>query len=287
MDKGKDSRGLYRSIYNSIWDDPDFRSLSPEAKLVFLNIRTSPLSNMPGIFSFYIEAIEKHTGLPRKIIEEALETLCNAQWIAIQDGMVWVRNALRYDPNISLNNEKQRKAIQKILRGLPKSQLVVDFCRYYGIEIPYDIPNREGIAYPMPFPDPEPEPEPEPNPEPEPDRLFSEPCQPLVDLFNKSCPNLPRVRELNQSRKDKIKARFKEHTDLSWWGEVFKMANYVSIPKKEGGEWRPTFDWLIENDRNSVKVIEGNYDNKPKGLFKPQPGIAAFLQKGKEEISEA
>ena len=96
-------------------------------------------------------------------------------------------------------------------------------------------------------------------------------CQPLVDLFNKSCPNLPKVKELNQSRKDKIKTRLKEHRDFSWWEEVFKKANGISFIGKDGKEWRPSFDWLFENDGNTLKVIEGNYDSKSKGSFKSQP----------------
>ena len=26
--------------------------------------------------------------------------------------------------------------------------------------------------------------------------------------------------------------------------------------------WRASFDWLFENEKNWVKVIEGNYDNR-------------------------
>jgi len=287
MDKGPDSRGVYRAIYTNIWDDPDFRSLSPEAKLVFLNIRTSPLSNMPCIFSFYIEPIEKQAGLSRKVIQKALDALCRSRWIAIQDGLVWVRNGLKYDPNISLKNPKHVEAIKKILLGLPKSNLVMDFCDYYGIHIPYHIPNRNSITYPMPIPEPEPEPDPktETEPEPEPIRVPSEPCQPLVDLFNNSCPNLPKVTELSQSRKEEIKTRLKEHPDLSWWEEVFKKANGISFTGKDGKYWKPSFDWLFENDRNAVKVIEGNYEQRSKrhsGLDMLDERIREAFKKGKE-----
>ncbi len=242
---------------------------------------------MPCIFPLYIEPIEKQTGLSRKVIEKALDALCDTRWITIDDGIVWVRNGLKFDPNISLKNENQVKAIKKNLLGLPKSKLVVDFCQYYGLEIPYEIASRKGMAYPMPTQEPEPEPEPEKEPETEPDTVPSEPYQPLVDLFNNSCPNLPRVGELNQSRKRNIKMRLKEHPDLSWWEEVFRKANGISFTGKDGKEWRPTFYWLTKNDDNAVKVIEGNYDHKPKGPFKPQPGISAFLQKSGEDNDEA
>jgi hypothetical protein len=108
----------------------------------------------------------------------------------------------------------------------------------------------------------------------------------LFDCFKKNCPNLAQPRELNESRKDKLSKRLREHPDQAWWEAVFKKANEVSFTGKDGREWRPTFDWLIENDRNPVKVIEGNYDDRRR-QFKPQPGIAAFLQKGMGEKSEA
>jgi hypothetical protein len=31
--------------------------------------------------------------------------------------------------------------------------------------------------------------------------------------------------------------------------------------------WRVTFDWLIENDKNISKLLEGNYDGQPNGPF--------------------
>jgi len=153
VDKGSDGRGIYRAIYTNLWDDPDFRSLPIEAKFVFLNLRTSPLSNMPGIFIFYLEPIAKQTGFTKNRIKRALEVLCRGQWIVIEDGILWVKNALKYDPNISLRNPKHVEAIKKILLGLPKSKLVKDFCIYYGIDLPYAIPNREGMAYRMPITD--------------------------------------------------------------------------------------------------------------------------------------
>jgi hypothetical protein len=234
---------------------------------------------MPCIYSFYVEAIEKQTGLTREAIKKALDTLCHTGWIAIQGGKVWVRNGLKWDPNISLNNEKQAKAIKKILLGLPKSQLVKDFCAYYKIEIPYDIPNREGMTYPMPFP------ETEPDTDTETEGVPSDPCQHLFDFFNNSCPNLPKVTELSSSRKKKMKRRLEEHPDLSWWEEVFRKANEVSFTGKDGSEWGPNFDWLVENDKNAVKVIEGNYERRNKqhsGLRKLDERFREALGKGKE-----
>jgi len=86
------------------------------------------------------------------------------------------------------------------------------------------------------------------------------PLSPFVELFNSTCSNLPKISSISKSRSQKIVVRLKEQPDLSWWRVVFEKANKAIIEGKAGRkDWRPSFDWLIENDRNALKVIEGNY----------------------------
>jgi hypothetical protein len=109
----------------------------------------------------------------------------------------------------------------------------------------------------------------------------------LMDLFNSVTQYLPKVSEIGKGRRDKIKTRIKEgKNNLEWWEIVFREADIVLIPGKSGKkDWFPNFDWLIENDRNAVKVFEGNYRDakRPIPPFKPQPGIEAFLKKHRKE----
>ncbi len=149
LDKGNDHRGLYRSIYCALWNDCEFKRFSPDAKLVFLNLRTSPLSNIAAIFSFWIEPIEQQTGLTREAIQKALEALSDQKWIVIEENVVWIRKGLRFDPNVSMQNNNHRKGIIRAVLSLPRLQLVRDFLDFYGIEIPYQIPSRSH-ANPIP-----------------------------------------------------------------------------------------------------------------------------------------
>ncbi len=149
LDKGCDHRGLYRSVYCSLWSDSDWKGFSPEEKLVFLNLRTSPLSNIAAIYQFWIEPIEEQTGLARDAIKRALDTLSDRQWIAIEDGVVWIRKGLQFDPNVSLQNGNHRKGVIKAALSLPRLQIVRDFLDFYGLEIPYQIPSR---SHPEPIP---------------------------------------------------------------------------------------------------------------------------------------
>lgn len=103
-----------------------------------------------------------------------------------------------------------------------------------------------------------------------PDSLLLTPDS-LIHLFIERCPFLSKPEELTEERKSKAKARIKKHDDVEWWSKVFEKANLVCIPGKNGNsDWCPTFDWLIKNDTNPVKILEGNYSQRnhtPKGKF--------------------
>lgn len=91
----------------------------------------------------------------------------------------------------------------------------------------------------------------------------------LTELFNAVTQYLPKVTEIGRGRKDKIKTRVKEgKNSLDWWKTVFEKADQILLPGKDGRkDWFPNFDWLVDNDRNAVKVFEGNYDDarRPSG----------------------
>lgn len=89
----------------------------------------------------------------------------------------------------------------------------------------------------------------------------------IVSLWNATCLSLPKVRQLNDSRRSKIKCRLNE------WGktpdemlarakEIFaRCSSSAFLCGDNKSDWTATFDWLFENDKNWVKVMEGNYDN--------------------------
>jgi uncharacterized phage protein (TIGR02220 family) len=236
MGKSDNDRGIYRSLYVSIWDDPSFLALNSEAKMALVYLRTSPLSNMPCIFRCYKEAIREHTGLSDEAVARALETLCNAGWIKIEGGIVWVRNALKYDPNISLNNSKHVEAVRKILAGLPKLTIVVDFCAYYGIDMPYPIPNREGAPYPMAITEPDPEPEKDKEKEQDKERPVQlHGCPPVVRVpFSEIITYLnakagTRFLPSTPETQEKIKAR---------WREGFRLDDFKMVIDTMTAKWK-------------------------------------------------
>lgn len=93
------------------------------------------------------------------------------------------------------------------------------------------------------------------------------PTQAIVDLFNKTIPEFPRVVMLTKDRIAKINARWNEsdvHQDLGFWAEYFAQVRSSKFLMGEvaasgGSPFRCNFDWLIAPS-NFVKVVEGNYN---------------------------
>lgn len=119
------------------------------------------------------------------------------------------------------------------------------------------------------------------------------PYETIKDLYNSICKDLSKVRSISSSRKRHLKARWKQfECNLDTFEECFKkvQASVFCTGKNERG-WKADFDWLIKNDNNMVKVLEGKYDNKNGGKsiggnFKQDDDIYAGIGFSHEELQE-
>lgn len=104
------------------------------------------------------------------------------------------------------------------------------------------------------------------------DNKLSSDLQSVVDLYHSICVSYPRIRSLSDARKKAIKARLKSF-NLDDFRTVFENAEASSFLKGVDGGWKASFDWLIK-EANMLKVLEGNYKDKPKryGRKEPVPG---------------
>lgn len=86
---------------------------------------------------------------------------------------------------------------------------------------------------------------------------------------------LPKCRELSPARRKKALARLRERSLDEWRIVIARLdASDFCRGLTDRGTWVATFDWLIENQDNAVKVLEGKYDNRAgciKGRSSPQP----------------
>ncbi|MCT4617854.1 MAG: phage replisome organizer N-terminal domain-containing protein [Marinisporobacter sp.] len=91
------------------------------------------------------------------------------------------------------------------------------------------------------------------------------PYEKIKKLFNENCIHLAKVRSLSQNRKKHLQARWKQFDyNLETFKEIFKKVNKSEFCNGSNNrKWQVDFDWLIKNDENMVKVLEGKYDSKP------------------------
>lgn len=86
----------------------------------------------------------------------------------------------------------------------------------------------------------------------------------IVAMYHAECPSFPRIVKISEARKAKIRIRLEEMKgDLDVIKKVFQKleaSKFCRGDNKNG--WKASFDWIFENEKNWVKVYEGNYDNK-------------------------
>ena len=87
--------------------------------------------------------------------------------------------------------------------------------------------------------------------------------QAVLDAFHASCPSLPKVLKLSDSRKKAIKARLSDF-GLEEIKRAFALTEQSDFLKGTNATgWQAGFDWLMK-PANLTKVLEGNYENKHK-----------------------
>ncbi len=88
----------------------------------------------------------------------------------------------------------------------------------------------------------------------------------LFQVWNETAKKngLPTIKVITKERRSKIATRVKDLDDFSnmFIEACSKIENSQYLRGSRG--WQISFDWLLENNGNVVKVVEGNYDdNKP------------------------
>jgi hypothetical protein len=128
-------------------DHPDYQALSSAARLTLLTLRLCSQNTAASIFRPYPAVLCVQTGLSLRALAGALAELEAGAWIEREGHVVWIRNGLRYDPNLRLSDDKHRAAVLRALEALPSCALVGKFCEYYRITRPLPGPGQ-GLARP-------------------------------------------------------------------------------------------------------------------------------------------
>ena len=85
----------------------------------------------------------------------------------------------------------------------------------------------------------------------------------IFKAYNNICKDNPEAKILTDSRRVKINARLKEVVFRDNYKKIFEIVSQTDFLKGVNDrQWKADFDWLIENDKNYVKVLEGKYATK-------------------------
>lgn len=87
-------------------------------------------------------------------------------------------------------------------------------------------------------------------------------------LWNRECRSFSKIVALSPERKNKILVRAREigaaygtADVLTGFADIFRRMEASDFLRGASGRWKATFDWLVSNGTNWVKVSEGAYDN--------------------------
>lgn len=96
----------------------------------------------------------------------------------------------------------------------------------------------------------------------------------IKKLWNSTCTGFARLVVISENRRNKIRNRVSEmggvEKALPIIKTIFEKAQASSFLKGDNKRgWKASFDWFFENDKNWVKVFEGNYDQSPSAQARP------------------
>ncbi|MEG1185891.1 MAG: hypothetical protein RSD63_09700 [Eubacterium sp.] len=83
----------------------------------------------------------------------------------------------------------------------------------------------------------------------------------IVDCWNTTCPMLPKVQSVSETRKKALRGRVKEHGEEKVMQVIEITASSDFLCGRTGNNWTAGFDWVMK-PTNFVKILEGNYTNR-------------------------
>lgn len=117
-------------IDNTIWSDPDFEALTPDAKLVYIWAFTNLRCGMAGIYKLAPSAAAREIGLDDDDLIAALEELVGADFVAYETHVLWVRTRVKH---LRTRTPQIARSVAKDVEKLPEAHpLRVRFLQMYA-----------------------------------------------------------------------------------------------------------------------------------------------------------
>ena len=295
--------GIKRIVDTSFWTDGKVDDFSPEDKYFLLYLLTNPFSTQLGIYEISIKQVAFQMGYSVDAVKVLIDRFENKYGMILfspATNEIAIKNFLRHsiikggapvrDCLIKeIKKVKNKELVSRVFAHIKDSESLNETVKkiideyeekngtlYYSNEKQNDNENDNEVSYPdtgnVSSDDTL-----------EPKREAKVNYQQIVDLYHSICKSFPSVRSLSDARKKAIKARLKTFT-IEDFRKVFENAEASSFLKGVDGGWKASFDWLIK-ESNMLKVLEGNYADKPRryGRKEPVPGWTPF-EPGEAEL---
>lgn len=129
----------YAKFLTSTWKDPDMRSLSPNAKIVYFWLFTNESCGISGLYRVDMETIRFETGLKKSLFERAWHEVVHSGkvWFDKRTKTVWVVGKCKIETAVSGRSPTKRPsektvagAVREILE-LEPSSLIDKFLQKY------------------------------------------------------------------------------------------------------------------------------------------------------------
>jgi len=238
----------FHGIDADIWEE--LLGTPPKEMLLYIYFFSNPFCRPSGLYKIRLETIEHHTGLGKKYVEAINGKIIDYDF---ETSEVFVRGKMKRILSGFSNNSSMRKAVKADYEALKSVFIKHSF--YYKYEGALEGLVSPPIHIPLPYPlHSEKEKVKE-------EKKHTSSAKEFFDLYNATVTNLPKVRELTDDRESKVRLRLRERP-LAVWKDIFERMDRTPFLNGENNRgWRATFDWIIANQTNAAKVLEGKYDS--------------------------
>lgn len=252
---------LYRTVKTSFWTDAKVvDDFTPEDRYFYLYLFTNPHTNLCGCYEISKSQMSIELGYTKDVIDRLLNRFME------------IHNVIRYDKDtkeiLLLNWHKYNwTESEKVKVALTKEIEDVKSTDFKGFLM--GILNKsDTLSIPYPYPMDTSNTNTNTNTVTDTDNK-SKKAQEILDLYHKTCPSLPKVLKLTDKRIKLVNARLKDYS-IEQITEVFKKAESSEFLRNGTDTWKGAdFEWIL-NTNNFVKIMEGNYTNKPKSEHKKE-----------------
>lgn len=222
----------HRQISSYFWTDSFTETLDPIEKLLYLYLFTNNSSNLAGVYQLSIRTMASETGIDRDMVKKILKRFEKEKKLLYIDNILALKNTAK---NQALKNSFIVANIERTLKKSP--QWAVDYISF-NTDCPQPIDSSgkgksKGISK-------------------------SNVSKVLMEKWNNN--NFRPITKLSNTRLSHLKSREKEKEfDIDKIIAKVNQVKYTDFIKNSN--WF-SFDWIIKNDTNYVKLLDGNYDGK-------------------------